>query len=96
MSAQTLGLQTVVAQRTDTVAADIAGEIVVMDVEQGKYFGLNDIGSDIWRRLENPMTVDALCAALVVDYDGDLETIRTDVIHLLTGMAERKLVEVKG
>lgn len=87
---------TVVAQQTDTVAADIAGEIVVMDVDQGKYFGLDDIGSDIWRRLETPMSVAALCAALEADYAADPETIRTDVIVLLQSLIERGLVETRA
>lgn len=87
---------TVVAQQTDTVAADIAGEIVVMDVDQGKYFGLDDIGSDIWRRLETPMSVATLCAALEADYAADPETIRTDVIALLQSLIERGLVETRA
>ena len=96
MQTQTLEPHMIVVQRTDTVAADIAGEIVVMDVERGKYFGLDDIGSDIWRRLEKPMSVAALCEALSADYDADVDTIRADVIALLQNLMERELVERKG
>ncbi|HYD97749.1 MAG TPA: PqqD family protein [Alphaproteobacteria bacterium] len=82
-------------RRSDrALATEVGGEMVMMDVEQGVYFGLDAIGTDIWKRLETPVSVQALAAALAQDYDAPVETIERDVLALLASMAERGLVEV--
>lgn len=78
----------------DLLAADVDGEMVMMDVETGVYFGLDAIGTDIWKRIEAPVTVADLAAGLAGDYDAAPETIERDVLALLTDMAARGLVEV--
>ncbi|HYH21262.1 MAG TPA: PqqD family peptide modification chaperone [Azospirillum sp.] len=78
----------------DVLSAEVDGEAVLMSIEKGFYFGLDDIGSDVWRRLEEPVGVAALAAALAEDYDGDPAVIEHDVIALLTDMAANGLVEV--
>lgn len=78
----------------DLLSADVDGEMVMMDVETGVYFGLDAIGTDIWKRLEAPVTVADLTADLVGDYDAAPETIERDVLALLTDMKTRGLVEV--
>lgn len=78
------------------LCTEIDGEIVMMDVDSGSYFNLDAIGSDIWRRLEQPVTVADLCDGLAADYAADLETIRRDVLALLGQMTEKGLVTVEG
>ncbi|MBF0375281.1 MAG: PqqD family protein, partial [Alphaproteobacteria bacterium] len=62
-----------------------------MSVDRGVYCGLDAIGSDIWRRLEQPIRVDALCADLARDYDAPDETIAADVLALLARLLEQEL-----
>jgi hypothetical protein len=82
-------------QRVDNVLhTEVEGELVVMDIHGGLYFGLDAIGTDIWYRLEKPMTVVALAASLSEDYEADAATIEHDVLVLLADLAERGLVEI--
>ena len=78
----------------DVLTTEVGGEMVIMDVEKGVYFGLDPIGTDIWNRLEKSMTVAALAAALMQVYDADIASIERDVLALLTRMVEQGLVEV--
>ena len=43
-----------IARSPSVLAAEVDGEIVMMSIEQGLYFGLDDIGSDIWKRIDPP------------------------------------------
>ncbi|HYD69826.1 PqqD family protein [Azospirillum sp.] len=79
---------------TDVLSAEVDGEAVLMSIEKGCYFGLDDIGSDVWRRLEEPVGIAALAASLADDYDGDPAVIERDVIALLSDMAANGLVTV--
>ena len=83
-----------VRRAADVLTTEVEGELVMMDVEKGVYFGLDAIGTDIWKRLEAPVAVADLAAGLVRDYDAEPETIERDVLALLTDMTARGLVEV--
>jgi hypothetical protein len=70
----------------------IEGEIVMLDVTSGNYYNLDPVGSDIWQRLLQPVTVTELCAMLEKDYDAESETIRREVLSLLEVMLEKGLI----
>jgi len=66
----------------------------MMSIEQGRYFGLDDIGSDIWKRIDPPCSFAALIDALAADYVADRATIAADVQALLDRMAEQDVVRL--
>ncbi len=82
-----------VCRKSDILAAEVGGEFVLMSVSQWHYFGLNAIGSDIWKRLETRRSVADLCVELAADYEGDTTQIESDVIELLDKLAARNLLE---
>lgn len=86
----------IVRWHPDQVAAEIDGEVVVMSIAQGKYVGLDDMASGIWRRLETPQRVADLCDALIRDYAGDPAAIRADVVAFLASLEEHGLIVVDG
>ena len=83
-----------VAQGQKLLTADVGDTIVMMSVDQGIYCGLDDIGSDIWRRLSRPVTIAELCDALAADYRGDREQIAADVLEILSSLHAQGLVDV--
>lgn len=84
-----------VVVRSDKVLASPMGEEVVMiDLDSGCYFGLDEIGADIWGRLERATRVSDLCAALVRDYEVDPEVCARDVVSLLVQLDAKGLLEI--
>src|SRR5262249_15475153 len=49
--AATLSPTSTVQRSEEQIAAAVDDEIIILSVERGSYFGLDDIGSDIWERL---------------------------------------------
>jgi hypothetical protein len=70
-------MHTTVQQREDTLCAEVGGEIVLMSHTYDKYYGLDMVGADIWRRIKQPIEVAQLCAGLASDYSGDAATIES-------------------
>jgi hypothetical protein len=64
-----------------------------MGLEQGKYYDLDIISSDVWARLATPIQVSALCTALTNEYEGEPEIITADVLSLLSKFHEQKLID---
>ena len=89
-----IGDDTWISRSTAMLAAEVDGEIVMMSLEKGRYFGLDDIASEIWRRIEPPCRFAALVDRLAADYDADRETIAGDVRALLDGMVAQDAVRL--
>ena len=89
-----IDLTSTVSHTPNPVAADVAGEKVLMSLERNRCYALGEIGSDIWIRLQSPVRVGDLIAQLSGDYDAPPGVIETDVLELLTQLAEEGLIRV--
>ena len=83
---------TLICRNTTLLSSPVHDEIVMMNIESGRYYGLDDIGSDIWRRLEAPRKFGELVDTLAADYDADRALIADDVRKLLSLMATHNVV----
>jgi hypothetical protein len=78
------------------IAIEVDGQVMLMSESQGRYFGLDDIGSDIWKRLEKPQTMTQLSASLAGDYTAAPGVIEHDVAAMVTTLHGYGLVEVES
>ncbi len=85
---------TIISRSPSVLTAEVDGEIVMMSVERGHYFGLDNIGSDIWKRIEPPCSFATLIESLIVDYEADRATIMIDVQNLLGHTVEHDIVRL--
>jgi hypothetical protein len=83
-------------RRPDLNAVVMDGELVMMGVEQGEYFGLRDVAATIWEALAEPATLDQLCAAVSAEYAVTPEACRADVAAFLDQMLDKKLIDRVG
>lgn len=74
-------------ERADSqVSTEIKGETVLLQLGSGKYFSLNPVGNLIWTQLAEAKTVSELCAAVMTEYDVELERCLPDVLRLLSDL----------
>ena len=92
MKDRTISTDTVVRRIEEVIAGDIDGEIVMMSVENGKYYGLDDIGSVIWKLVEAPVKVSDVIDTLLERFDVDRETCEKDVLKFLNDLNEDKIL----
>lgn len=80
-------------RRSDEIlTAPLDDSLLMMSVEQGKYFGLNGAGPRIWELLEQAMTEDELVEALLAEYEVTREVCAAEVAVFLAGLRERHLL----
>jgi hypothetical protein len=77
-------------------ARPFGDELVLLDFGRGEYYGLDSVGAEIWRRLENGETLGAIADAITTGYDVERETAFSDIVRLVGEMRSRALVEVVG
>ena len=76
------------------LSTNLAGEIVILDVERGLYFGLSEVGVVIWEAMQSPIAIAAIVKRVVRAYDVPSETAEVDTIELVSELAARGLVEI--
>ena len=92
---KTVDLETIIARSNEVVSTEIDGEVVMMSIEQGNYSGLDGIGSEIWRLLENPLRVSDICDQMMARYDVDRATCEKDVLAFLNDLASDDTVRIE-
>lgn len=80
----------------DQVSSDLAGESVILNLKNGTYYGLNELGSVIWEFIQEPKTVAAICDSILQEYEVDAETCESSVQALLSDLVDAQLVEIRN
>jgi len=89
-----IGEDAVVSHAAGLVAADMDEGKVMLNIQNGKYYGLDSIGSRIWELLEKPHTVHALVLELLKDYEVEEKTCRQDVLVFLNKLYAQGLIDL--
>ena len=72
------------------------GDVAILNLSDGVYYGLTDIGGRIWSLIQQPKTVSDLKATLLQEYDVDPELCYRELLDLLQDLANRGLVVVNN
>jgi len=89
-----IDINTVVIQNKNLDSTDLDGEKVMMNIDRGKYYGLNEVGSRIWELLEEPKQVSGLISTLLEEYDVDRSTCESSVLAFLSKLYDEELIEI--
>lgn len=93
---QVLSLESVLAQREGNIASDMDGEKVMLNVKNGKYYNLGEVGGEIWSALETPSTVSEVAAKIQEIFEVPAETAQQDVLAFLQSLLDEDLVAISG
>ena len=74
------------------ISTDMAGDTVMMSVEDGNYFGLSGIGTFLWEQLESPLTIEELVFRVTEKFDVSKETAESDILEFTENLFENEIV----
>ena len=69
-----------------------ADSLVLLDVDGGEYFALDEVSGRVWDLCDGSHSVSAMVAALCQEYDAPAESVEEDVLSFLGEMADERLV----
>jgi hypothetical protein len=70
----------------------VEGSSVLLDIDSGEYFALNEVGGRVWDLCDGSHSVASIAAALSAEYDVDTSTALRDADELLESLAGAGLV----
>lgn len=78
----------------DVAFRDLDGELVLLNLRTGVYFGLDPIGTRIWHLLRDGQPLEAVVAALVAEYEVSESRCTADMLDFVGLLRENALVDV--
>src|SRR5262245_37377586 len=89
-----LSLSTIVVRSGGLIEAEIENEIVALNIEKGTCYGLNRVGSRIWRLLADPIRIGDVCAQMLAEYKVATSACERQVLDLLEELHAEGLITI--
>lgn len=87
-----LSLDSMVVATSDHAATDLADELVILNLKNGTYYGLNPVGASVWKLIQQPHRVRAICESVMQTYDVEQTRCQADVLELLHALSTHGLI----
>ncbi|OAS85155.1 lasso peptide biosynthesis PqqD family chaperone [Metabacillus litoralis] len=92
---QRISLTHIVSQEEGNIVSDMDGEKVMLNIQNGKYYNLGDIGGDIWDLIKKPTSINQLVNSLFSQYDVELSKCEEQVMSYLNLLYDERLIKVE-
>jgi len=76
----------------DLIAADMDGDLVMMSIDLGEYFGITGVGTRIWELLAQPTTVIDISRVICSECAVEEATCQADVRAFVEDLIQLGLV----
>ncbi len=93
---QEISMDSVVKVAGQQVSADLDGEAVILNLQNGLYYSLDPVGAYIWELLKEPVTVKKILDSMLEEYDVEPDRVERDLLDLLGKLATEGLIEVNA
>ncbi|MGH7443664.1 MAG: PqqD family protein [Longimicrobiales bacterium] len=93
---QGISLDAVVTVVPEQVSCDVHDEVVVLNIRDGVYYGLNPVAARVWLLLQQPRAVVAIRDLLLDEFEVSSEECTSNLLDLLNQLREWELIEARN
>jgi hypothetical protein len=91
---QTISRESVVVRADNLLVSTVNDELVMVSLDRGYYYGLDNAGVEIWNQLAAPLSVSELCNRLTSRYNVAAESCEDDVLRFLQELVAEEMIRV--
>ena len=88
----TLGPHSRPRRRDRVLVQRAADQWILLDVENGQYYALDEVSGRVWDLCDGSHSVSAMVEALCQEYEAPADEVKEDVLAFLGEMADERLV----
>jgi Coenzyme PQQ synthesis protein D (PqqD) len=82
----------VFGRRDRVIAQQVEGQSVLLDVDSGEYFSLNEVGGLVWDLCDGSHSVASMVDAICEQYDVESSVVLNDATELLESLSGAGLI----
>lgn len=80
---------------SSVIYQDLGGELVLLNTDNGAYYGLNELGAKIWVLLKEEWSMKQICDSLFSQYEVTREHLAADVEKFINTLIGDGLANIK-
>jgi hypothetical protein len=84
----------IVTATQNQLSSELGDEAVILNLDSGTYYGLNEVGARVWELVQQPRSFSELHQALLEEYDVHSDACKQDLVEVLLDLQRANLVEV--
>lgn len=82
-----------VTTSSQVICQELDGEMVILDLQQEQYFGLNEAGTRMWQLMSDGCPTDQIVGMMQSEFDVDENTVRADLADLIDKLVKANLLK---
>lgn len=79
---------------SNIVSKTVDEDIVVLNLDDGTYFKLNETGAVIWDYLSKGKTIEDIIQVILKKFESSYEVVKEDVISLISSLRDENLIQI--
>ena len=87
---------TVVRRTEEQVSCNLNDEVVVLNLQNSLYYGIDDVGACAWEAISEPKPVGEICKKVAEEFGVTVEQCRDDIIGFLEKLEKAGLVKFES
>ncbi|MEK3991754.1 lasso peptide biosynthesis PqqD family chaperone [Robertmurraya sp. FSL R5-0851] len=88
-------IDSTISQVPGNVVSNMNGEVVMLNIDNGKYYNLGEIGGIIWKKIGSSITLHKLVSDLLEEFDISKNECEQHVLEFIGSLQAENLVTVK-
>ena len=98
MSAQLfeISANTVISPTPDQISSELDGEAVILNLDSGTYYGLNEVGARIWELIQKPRSFNELHSTLLAEYEVQPDVCKQELTTILLKLMDANLIKMSN
>ena len=73
---------------------EVGDEAALVNLNESMYFGLDDVGTSMWKALTTSSSIQEACDALLEEYEVEPAVLQTELNRLLEELMEHGLLKL--
>lgn len=78
------------------LSSEVRGEAVILNVQSGTYYGLDEVGTRIWQLVQQPISLGDVLTTLLSEYDVEAHRCERDLCRYIDDLADKGLISCEG
>jgi hypothetical protein len=88
-------LESKIKAKQNLIETVLVDELIMVDVEDGKYYALKGTAVVIWSKIQHEIGVKTLIDSLISEYDDQEGLLKEDVLKYLNDLYDKGLVKIQ-
>jgi hypothetical protein len=84
-----------IQQKKGNIVSDMNGEVVMLSINNGKYYNFGEVGGEIWNLIHNWISIDSLVSKLMEVYDIEEDECIEQVLSFLEELSKEELIDIE-